>query len=198
MAKRPSLHGTGREALAAAAAAKSAPASEMPAVSAPGAGPAVERPAGMAAKRPPSRASAGSKPPVRARAVAKEAGHEPVEPVRGPKRRAGPETREGPAPAWLAGFDWWDSAGALARANAALVKSAVAVCEEMVDFANTRLRHNIETGETLRHCKSPAEILEAQAEYARRAAEQYLAEPVKLMDLAAKTGKGWAAMPWHV
>ena len=198
MAKRPSLHGTGREALAAAAAAKTAPASETPVVSAPGAGPAGEGPAGMAARRPPSRAPAESKPPVRARAAAKAAGNEPAEPVRGPKRRAGPETREGPAPAWPAGFDWWDSAGAVARANAALVRSAVAVCEEMVSFANARLRHNIETGETLSRCKSPAEILEAQAEYARRAAEQYLAEPVKLMDLAAKTREGWAAMPRHV
>ncbi len=198
MAKRPSLHGTGREALAAAAAAKTAPASETPTVLTPGAGPAGEGPAGMVAKRPPSRAPAESKPPVRARAAAKAAGNEPAEPLRGPKRRAGPEMREGPAPAWLAGFDWWDSASALARANAALVRSAVAVCEEMVSFANTRLRHNIEASETLRHCKSPAEIIETQTEYARRAAEQYLAEPVKLMDLAAKTGKGWAAMPWHV
>jgi phasin protein len=198
MAKRPSLHGTGREALVAAAAAKTARASEAPAASAPGAGPAGEGPAGMAAKRPPSRAPAESKPPVRARAAAKAAGNVPAKPPRGPKRRAGPETREGPAPAWLARFDWLDSASVLARANATLVKSAVAVCEEMVSFANARLRHNIEAGETLRRCKSPAEILEAQAEYARRAAEQYLAEPVKLMDLAAKTGKGWATMPWHV
>lgn len=198
MAKRPSLHGTGREALAAAAAAKTAPASEAPAVSAPGAGPSGEGPVGVPAKRPPSRAPAESKPAVRARAAAKAAGKEPAEPVLRPERGAGPETREGPAAAWLAGFDWWDSASALARANATLVKSAVAVCEEMVSFANARLRHNIETGETLIRCKSPAEILEAQAEYARTAAEQYLAEPVKLMDLAARTGKGWAAMPWHV
>ena len=188
MAKRRSLHGTGREALAAAAAVETAGAEGPAPTPAPEASPVVERPA--------TGAPIERKPRVRARSTEKGADGGSVR--RAPRlERAGPVTRESPFSAWPAAFGWWDSAGALASANAALVRSAVALCEEVVGFANARMRANIETGETLRHCTSPAEILETQAEYARTAAEQYLEAPIRLMELAAKAGAGWAALPWR-
>ena len=195
MAKRPSLHGTGREALAAAAAAKTAEAGRPAPVSVPIAIPIAGPPA--AAKRPTGPVSGEESTPVRAIAAAKSAAKGTTERTRRSERDAGRAMPEGSGLAWWGSFDWWDGANALARANAALARGAVALCEEMFSFANARLRHNIETGETLRRCKSPTEILETQADYARTATEQYLAEPIKLMDLAAKTtGEGWSSVPW--
>lgn len=197
MAKRPSLRGTGREALAAAVITSKAgrPTPE----SALGVAPVVGEPAGAAAKRPTRPPAEGPSNAARVPATAKAAGGGATERVRRLERDFGLATWQHPAFDWSASFDWWDGASALARVNAALVRGAMALCEEMFSFANTRLNHNIATGATLSRCTSPTEILETQVGYAQTAAEQYLAEPIKLMELAAKTtGEGWTSAPWTI
>lgn len=194
MAKRPSLIGAGREALAAAAdtskAGRAAP------ESAPNIAPVGGEPLGAAAERATGPSSDERRTSARVRPTAKTAGDGTTERRRRAERVVDPATWQQPAFAWSASFEWWEGANALARVNAALVRGAMALCEEMLSFANTRLSHNIETGATLSRCTSPTEILETQVGYARTAAEQYLAEPLKLMHLAAKTtGEGWTSAP---
>ena len=248
MAKRPSLRGTGQEALAAAAKAAQAEGPDAPALSsAPSLGPVDEPPAAIAKKRRAAPASGEENTPGRGTAPVKAAatgkaaqaeGPSPLSapslgpvaeppfaiakkrrvatasgaenagraaaPVKAPAKEAighakrregsvGQEMQAMSALAWWPRLDWRDGANALATANAALVRGAAAFCEEMLCFANARLRHNVETSQNVSRCKSPTEFLKTQADYARTATEQYLVEPIKLIDLAAKaTMESWA------
>ncbi len=72
----------------------------------------------------------------------------------------------------------------LSTANPAWLGGAGAFYEEMASFANTRLRHVLAAGEALSRCKRPAEVLATQADYARTAFQDYLAQSLRLMSLA--------------
>jgi phasin protein len=175
-----------------AAATGTAAQAERPApLSAPSLGPVAQRPAAIAKKR--RAAASGAENAGRAAAPVKAPAKETIGHA---KRRGGSVGREMQAMSalvWWPRLDWRDGANALATVNAALVRGAAAFCEEMFYFANARLRHNVETSQNVSRCKSPTEFLETQADYARTATEQYLVEPIKLIDLAAKaTMESWA------
>ena len=62
--------------------------------------------------------------------------------------------------------------------------------EAMVGFASATLRQNMETGAKLARCKSPAEVLAAQAAHATALTQNFIAVSLKLMQLGF-SGASW-------
>lgn len=81
----------------------------------------------------------------------------------------------------------WDGAVTLLRANEVLLRGMAAWFDEMSKFAKDRVQHTIETSESLRRCRSTAEALETQREFARETTERYLQQSAKLLNIVAQT-----------
>src|SRR5579875_2211464 len=92
------------------------------------------------------------------------------------------------AAAW-ATLDWRGRMCAFLKSNEVMLRSLAAWHEEMARFAQTRLRHSIEMGESLSRCRSAAEAFERQSDYARTATEQYAEEAASLLNLMAQTAR---------
>lgn len=98
-------------------------------------------------------------------------------------------------------FDWNSTANdqmaMLASANGAFVKAMAKasqsyvdgigeITREFSDFLNTRLKHDVELGETMSSAKDWGQVAEAQQEWVRQAGEEYMAEAQKIVDLSMK------------
>jgi phasin family protein len=69
------------------------------------------------------------------------------------------------------------------------------VSQEMMSFANTRLRADMECAEDFAKATSPEDLFEKQCSFARRAAEQYAEETSKLIGMMARIQQScWAPM----
>lgn len=81
---------------------------------------------------------------------------------------------------------------ALMRSSDAILRGMMALSQEMTEFANARLRQNVERSESLLHCADPAEAFDVQCDFAQKATQQYLEETNRLMSLATQVGgKCW-------
>jgi hypothetical protein len=84
---------------------------------------------------------------------------------------------------------------AVMRASEAVWKGMAMISQEIMGFASTRLRHNLETSESLMHCQDAAEVFNRQFEYARTATQQYLDEANKLFAISTEvTRESWAPL----
>lgn len=152
MAKRPSLVGIGRQALAAATGEKPAgdePARRPPAAEAAPAPRPARRPKGAAARERPAPA-----PAEKPRAVERE----PVDRAQAAPRVTPP-------------------------------RDATTLYRELLAFGTEQLRQAVEAATALSRCRSPAEVIATQAQYARITAAQYGTAALKLMGLMGSTRK---------
>jgi hypothetical protein len=81
------------------------------------------------------------------------------------------------------------------KVNETVTKGTFDVGQELTEFANTRLQHNLETLSRLMQTRSVEEAFELQFEYARTATEQYLKEADTLTKLARRvTQSTWQSV----
>lgn len=201
MAKRHSLRGTGQAALAAAGTAAEFPEAPEPASEPPlgASAPILDQPpADSAWTVEPASAASAAEAPVTAKAAPaapEEIGVREVAAKSGPPARHASKARRDVAlsraasrpaesPAVGGGAGLAQGPSALAAATPAWLGGPGAFYEEMASFANARLRHVLAAGEALSRCKLPAEVLATQADYARTAFQDYLAQSLRLMSLA--------------
>ena len=71
------------------------------------------------------------------------------------------------------------------KSSEAMLHGMASLSNEVMSFANARLQQNLQTTETLTHCKDFEQAFRVQCDYAQTASQQYLAEASKLMELAA-------------
>jgi phasin protein len=75
------------------------------------------------------------------------------------------------------------------------LKGAAALYCEMLGFGRERMSQTLEATRMLGACRTPAEVLDTQAQLARRATEQCVRESFRMMELSARAiGEGWASM----
>lgn len=60
--------------------------------------------------------------------------------------------------------------------------------QELVDFANTRLSHNMEVIQQMSSCRDPFQVMQLQTECFQTASKQYMDEIGKLADMATEAG----------
>lgn len=88
-----------------------------------------------------------------------------------------------------------ENVSAVMSAGEAMLSGMAEVSQEVMSFAGSRLREDLELAEELASAKSPEEIFEKQCSIARRAAEQYMAETSKLIGMMARIQQScWAPM----
>ena len=75
---------------------------------------------------------------------------------------------------------------AMAKASQSYVDGIGEITREFSDFLNTRLKHDVELGETMSSAKDWGQVAEAQQEWVRQAGEEYMAEAQKIVDLSMK------------
>jgi len=85
---------------------------------------------------------------------------------------------------------------AFLRASEAVLKGMASLNEEVMSFADKRIRASIDTGQSLVKCSNFAEAMELQSEFARSATEDYMEEASKLLNLSAEVTKEGIA-PWE-
>lgn len=78
---------------------------------------------------------------------------------------------------------------AFLRASEAVLKGMASLNEEVISFADKRLRASFDTGQSLVKCSNIAEAMELQSDYAREATEDYLEEATKILNLSAEVTK---------
>lgn len=84
---------------------------------------------------------------------------------------------------------------AMMKAGDAMLKGMAALGQEMVDFANTRVKQNLETSQSLMSCDDMSRAFGLQCDFARTATQHYLQETSKLMNLTASmTRQSWAPL----
>ncbi|WP_162913187.1 phasin family protein [Rhodospirillaceae bacterium SYSU D60014] len=84
---------------------------------------------------------------------------------------------------------------AMVKASDAMLKGVAALGQEMVDFANTRVKQNLETSQSLMGCNDLSQAFGLQCDFARTATQHYLQEANKLMNLTASmTRQSWAPL----
>jgi hypothetical protein len=84
---------------------------------------------------------------------------------------------------------------AVMSAGEAMFSGLAEVSQEMMSFANTRLRADMECAEDFAKASSPEDLFEKQCSFARRAAEQYAEETSKLIGMMARIQQScWAPM----
>lgn len=84
---------------------------------------------------------------------------------------------------------------AMVRSSDAMLKGMAALGQEMVDFANTRVKQNLETSQSLMGCKDMSQAFGLQCDFARTTTQHYLQEASKLMNLTASmTRQSWAPL----
>jgi hypothetical protein len=69
---------------------------------------------------------------------------------------------------------------AWARSNADLVKGAISLAEEVIQFGQRRLAADLDAWRTATSCRNPSELAACQRHFAEEAMAQYLAEADKL------------------
>lgn len=75
-------------------------------------------------------------------------------------------------------------AEAIQTSMQASVKAAIAIQEELVTFASYRAQTNATVGEALSKCKNWDDAMRAQQDWAKTAADDYMQESKKLMELS--------------
>lgn len=80
-----------------------------------------------------------------------------------------------------------ESLTAMLRANEALFNGFSTIGQEMMDFANTRLRQDFEVVQSMMSAKDVEEVYRCQSKFAEAASQQYLDEANKLINLVTKT-----------
>ncbi len=85
---------------------------------------------------------------------------------------------------------------AFLRASEAVLKGMASLNEEVMSFADKRMRASIDTSQSLVKCSNFAEAMELQSEFARSATEDYMEEASKLLNLSAEVTKEGIA-PWE-
>lgn len=78
---------------------------------------------------------------------------------------------------------------ALMKANEAMMEGMVAVGREILDFGNTRVRHDLDAQGEMMKCGSPEALFSLQCDFAREATEQYFNELNKLMTLTTQVAR---------
>ena len=73
----------------------------------------------------------------------------------------------------------------MARAAQAYSSDVAAIGQEMADFAQTRLEHNIALGESLMRCHTLADMAGVQQHWLKETTEEYAVEARKLMELGS-------------
>ena len=82
---------------------------------------------------------------------------------------------------------------AFMKANEALWSGMAAIGQEMMQFASTRLKENVELSGSVMQCGDPREAFRMECDHARSATQCYLDEASKLMGLAADVSqRSWA------
>lgn len=87
---------------------------------------------------------------------------------------------------------------AFLRASEAVLRGVASLNEEVLSFADKRMRASIDTSQSLVKCSTFAEAMELQSRFARSATEDYLQEATKLLNLSASvTKEGMAQWESH-
>jgi hypothetical protein len=82
---------------------------------------------------------------------------------------------------------------AFVKASEALWSGMTSMSQEMMQFASTRMRENIDLSGSVLQCGDPGEAFRLECDYARNATKQYLDEANKLLSIAADTSqRSWA------
>ena len=82
---------------------------------------------------------------------------------------------------------------AVMRAGEVMLEGMSALGREMMEFGNTRFRHDVETSESLMKCRGADEAFRLQCDFMREATQQYFEEAGKLTQLTARlTRECWA------
>lgn len=82
---------------------------------------------------------------------------------------------------------------AFVRASEALWSGMASISQEMMQFASTRMRENMDLSGSVLQCGDPREAFRLECDYARNATKQYLDEANKLLTIAADTShRSWA------
>lgn len=109
------------------------------------------------------------------------------------KRSGGspPSSTSTPA-AFSSQLDNWQGANLddMRNASQAYVNGVAAVNQEIANFLQTRLKHDIELGEALARCRTLAEASKAQGDWIKQATDDYTAETQKLFDLGSRLMQG--------
>lgn len=88
-----------------------------------------------------------------------------------------------------------ESVSAAMSAGEAVFAGMAEVSQEMMAFAGSRLRADMETAEDFAKAGSPEELFEKQCAFAKRAAEHYAEETSKLIAMMARIQQScWAPM----
>lgn len=70
------------------------------------------------------------------------------------------------------------------KSSEAMLHGMASLSNEVMSFANARLQQNLQTTETLTHCKDFEQAFRVQCDHAQTATQQYLAEATKIVELA--------------
>jgi hypothetical protein len=70
------------------------------------------------------------------------------------------------------------------------VKSVAEVNQEIANFVQNRLRHDIALGESLSRCRTLADATKAQGDWLKQATDDYAAETQKLFELGSRLMRG--------
>jgi hypothetical protein len=82
---------------------------------------------------------------------------------------------------------------AFVRSSEALWSGMASMGQEMMQFATSRLRENMDLSGSVLQCGDPREAFRLECDYARTATRQYLDEAHKLLGIAADTSqRSWA------
>jgi hypothetical protein len=82
---------------------------------------------------------------------------------------------------------------AFVRASEALWSGMAIMSQEMMQFASTRIRENMDLSGSVLQCGDPREAFRLECDFARNATKQYLDEASKLLTIAANTSqRSWA------
>jgi hypothetical protein len=82
---------------------------------------------------------------------------------------------------------------AFVKASEALWSGMASLSQEMMQFASTRMRENMDLSGSVLQCGDPREAFRLECDYARNATKQYLDEANKLLAIAADTShRSWA------
>lgn len=84
---------------------------------------------------------------------------------------------------------------AVMKAGEMMLEGMSALGREMMEFGNTRFRHDVEASESLMKCKGVDEAFRLQCDFMREATQQYFEEAGKLTQLTARlTRDCWAPL----
>ena len=83
------------------------------------------------------------------------------------------------------------------QTSEAILKSALALSQQMAEFAQARLREDVGVCERLAKCRNPSEAAECQREFAKAATAQYIDHANKLSALMTELTSAAFASAQH-